>query len=175
MLTLPIGVMESAQAGYNLFTSTYTLSKEDLQARLETKFPLRLGTKELVSLELTAPLLSLDAKANRVLIAAKIGIVNALLKPQRIEGILGVSSALKYDAATQSILLDQPSTDRFDLEVLDERASQLLTRMGTYLAREALQNEVLYALKPEQLKFGFKSLELTGIKVVEDGIALAVK
>ena len=88
---------------------------------------------------------------------------------------MGVSSALKYDAATQSILLDQPSTDRFDLEVLDERAAQLLTRMGTYLAREALQNEVLYALKPEQLKFGFKSLELTGIKVVENGIALAVK
>lgn len=175
LLALPVATFDAALAGYNFFTSSYTLSKEDLQARLDTRFPMQLGAKELVALELTAPLLSLDAKTNRVMITAKMGVTSGLFKPQRMAGTLGISSALKYDAAAQSILLDQPSTDRLDMDGLSERGAELLTRMGTYLIRQALQDQPLYVFKPEQLKFGFKTYEPSGIKVVEDGIAVTVK
>jgi hypothetical protein len=38
-----------------------------------------------------------------------------------------------------------------------------------------LQDETLYAFKPEQLTWGPKTFVPTGVKVVEDGIAIAVK
>lgn len=174
-MTLPVATFDVATAGYNFFTGAYTLSKEDLQARLDARFPMQLGAKELVALELTAPLLSLNAKTNRVMIAAKVGVTSGVVKPQRMAGILGISSALKFNAPTQSVLLDQPSADRLDLDVLSERSAELLTRIGTYLIRQALQDQPLYTFKPEQLKFGFKTYEPTGVKVVEEGIVVTVK
>ena len=168
LLALPL----AARAGFNIFTSTYTLSQDELQARLATRFPMRLGHADLASVELTAPLLSLDARLNRLMVATRLALLNNLLKPQRVEGVLNFSSALKYDAPSRSILLDQPQVDRIDLDVLSERGADWLTRLGGRLARELLQDQVLYAFKPEQLKWGPKTFEPSGIKVTGDGIAV---
>jgi hypothetical protein len=174
-LVLPWMTVSAAHAGFNLFTSTYTVDKDDLQTRLAARFPLRMGNKDLLAIEATAPVLSLDAKTNRVMIATRLSVSNGMLRSQTLEGVLGISSALKYQAATKSILLDQPSTDKFDLDLLSERSAELITRMGSVLVREALHDQVLYTFTPEQLKFGPKTFEPTGIKVQEDGVAITVK
>jgi len=164
-----------AHAGFNLFTSTYTVGKDDLQTRLAARFPLRMGSKDLLAIEATAPLLSLNATTNRVMIATRLSVSNGVLRSQTLEGVLGISSALKYQASTKSILLDQPSTDKFDLDLLSERSAEFITRMGSVLVREALHDQVLYSFTPEQLKFGPKTFEVTGLKVQDDGLAISVK
>ncbi|MDM0022586.1 DUF1439 domain-containing protein [Variovorax saccharolyticus] len=165
----------AALAGFNFFTSEYTASRDELQAQVAKRFPVQQRYAEIFTVSLRDPQLSLDARNNRAAITAVLTIASPLLKPSSVEGLVSVSSALKYDAAARALRLDRPQADRIELQGLSGRDAERLQQIGAVVAQELLRDQPLRTFKPEELTVGRKTYEIGDITVQDDGITVALK
>jgi hypothetical protein len=162
-------------AGFNFFTSEYTASREELQAQIAKRFPLEQRYAELITVGLRDPQLGLDAAANRAAITAVLSIASPLLRPATVEGVVSISSALKYDAPARALRLDQPRAERLELLGVTGRDAERLQRIGAMVAQELLRDQPLRTFTAEELTVGRKTYEIGDITVQRDGIKVELK
>jgi hypothetical protein len=165
----------AALAGFNFFTSEYTASREELQAQIAKRFPLQQRYAEIFTVGLRDPQLGLDANANRAAITAVLSIASPLLRPSTVEGVVSVSSALKYDAPARALRLDQPKAERLELQGVSGRDAERLQQIGALVAQELLQGQALRTFTAEELTVGRKTYEIGDITVQQDGIKVELK
>lgn len=165
----------AALAGFNFFTSEYTASREELQAQLAKRFPVQKRYADIFTIGLRDPQLSLDARGNRAAITAKLSISSPLLQPQTVEGIVSVSSALKYDAPARALRLDRPQADRLELQGVTGRDAERMQQIGAVVAQELLRDQALRTFTAEELTVGRKTYEIGAITVQDDGITVELK
>lgn len=165
----------AAWAGFNFFTSEYTASRDELQAQVAKRFPVQQRYAEVFTVALRDPQLALDARANRAAITAVLSIASPLLRQQSVEGVVTVSSALKYDAANRALRLDRPQADRIELQGLGGRDAERLQQIGALVAEELLRDQPLRTFRPEELTVGRKTYEIGAITVQQDGITVELK
>ena len=165
----------AALAGFNFFTSEYTIGRDELQAQIAKRFPVRQRYAELFSVNLREPRLVLDAAGNRAAITALMTIGSPLMQPSSVEGIVTVSSALKYDAATRALRLDQPKAERLELQGVEGRDAERLQRVAAVVAQELLQGQVLRSFTADELTVGRKTYEIGDITVQDNGIKVQLK
>ena len=168
------GAPLAALAGFNFFTSEYTIGRDELQAQIAKRFPVRQRYAELFSVSLRDPQLTLDPAANRAGITANMTIGSPLLQPSSVEGIVSVSSALKYDVAALALRLHEPRAERIELQGLDGRDAERLQKIGGLVAQELLRDYPLRTFKPEELTVGRKTYQIGDITVQQDDIKVAL-
>jgi len=164
----------AALAGFNFFTSEYTASREELQAQIAKRFPVQQRYAELFTVGLRDPQLGLDARTNRATITAVLSITSPLLRPSTVEGMVSVSSALKYDAPARALRLDQPKAERLELQGVTGRDAERLQQIGAVVAQELLRDQPLRTFTAEELTVGRKTYEIGDITVQQDGIKVAL-
>ena len=167
------GLPLAASAGYNFWTGEYTLTRQEIQAHIDKKFPLQMRYSGLFEVRLADPQLTLMAASNRVALAADVHIRNPIAKPHQIQGVLALSSGLKFDPATNAIRLNQPTGDRVELQGLDGPNAQQLQNIGAMVLQELLRDYALYTFKPEDLRRFGKTFEPGAITVLDDGIKVS--
>lgn len=172
---LPLGLPLAARAGFNFFLSEYTASREELQAEISKRFPLAQRYAEIFSVTLSDPVLGLDASANRAAISARVNIASPLMQPSSVNGIASISSALRYDPAALALRLQDPRAERLQLDGVVGRDAERLQRIGGAVAQELLQGYPLRTFKPDELKFGRKTYEISDITVGQDEIKVQLK
>jgi hypothetical protein len=165
----------AALAGFNFFTSEYTASRQELQAQIAKHFPVQQRYAEIFTVGLRDPQLGLDARSNRAAITAVLSIASPLLRPSSVDGIVTVSSALRYDPATLALRLDHPQADRLELQGVTGRDAERLQQVGALVAQELLRNQALRTFTPQELSVGRKTYEIGDITVHEDGITVQLK
>ena len=165
----------AALAGFNFFTSEYTASRDELQAQVAKRFPVQQRYAEIFTVSLRDPQLSLDARNNRASITAMLTIASPLLKPSSVEGLVSVSSALKYDAAARALRLDRPQADRIELQGLSGRDAERLQQIGAVVAQELLRDQALHTFDAKDLTVGSKVYEIGDITVQHDGVKVQLK
>jgi hypothetical protein len=165
----------AALAGFNFFTSEYTASREELQAQIAKRFPVQQRYAEIFTVGLRDPQLGLDAKANRAAITAVLSIASPLLRPSAVEGVVSVSSALKYDGPARALRLDQPKAERLELQGVTGRDAERLQQIGALVAQEMLHGQALLTFTAEELTMGRKTYEIGDITVQQDGIKVELK
>lgn len=164
----------AALAGFNFFLSEYTATREELQAQIARQFPVTRRYAELFTVGLRDPQLDLDTAANRAAITAALSIASPLLATP-VEGMVAVSSALRYDAPTRTLLLDAPRAERLQLEGVAGRDAERLERIGGVVAQELLRDQPLRTFTAEELTVGRKTYEIGDITVQDDGIKVQLK
>jgi hypothetical protein len=165
----------AALAGFNFFTSEYTASREELQAQIAKRFPVQQRYAEIFTVALRDPQLGLDARANRAAITALLSIASPLLRPSTVEGVVSVSSALRYDAPARALRLDQPKAERLELQGVTGRDAERLQQIGAVVAQELLRGQPLRTFTAEELTVGRKTYEIGDITVQQDGIKVQLK
>ncbi|MDP9899271.1 DUF1439 domain-containing protein [Variovorax ginsengisoli] len=165
----------AARAGFNFFTSEYTVSREELQAQVVRHFPVSQRYAQIFTVNLREPQLSLDAANNRAAITALMTIGSALLQPSSVEGVVSVSSALRYDAATRALRLDNPKADRLELQGMTGRDAERLQQIGGLVAQELLRDYALRTFTAEELTVGRKTYEIGDITVQQRDIKVQLK
>ncbi|MDM0002088.1 DUF1439 domain-containing protein [Variovorax sp. J22P240] len=165
----------AALAGFNFFTSEYTASRDELQAQIAKRFPVQKRYADIFTVGLRDPRLGLDARSNRAAITAVLSISSPLLQPQTVEGIVSVSSALKYDAPTRALRLDRPQAERLELQGVTGRDAERLQNIGAVVAQELLRDQALRTFTAEELTVGRKTYEIGAITVQDDGITVELK
>jgi hypothetical protein len=163
-----------ALAGFNFFTSKYTLSRGELQQLIARRFPLTRGAGDLFNVTLSDPQSSLDAAANRIAIAAKVAMGSALL-PQPVNGQITLSSALRYDPPTRTLQLEHPTVEHIALDGITGQDAERLQRIGAVVAQELLQGWALHTFSAKELTVGFKTYQIGDITVHQDGISVQLK
>lgn len=164
-----------AWAGFDFWTSEYTASRSELQAMIARQFPRSQRFAEIISLTLSDPQLALDAAANRAAVTARVSIVGPLLPGGRVDGVVALSSALRYDAAARALRLDRPQAERLELEGIGAGDAARLQQIGGRIAQELLQGQVLRTFTAEELSFGPKTYEIGDITVLSDGIKVQLR
>ena len=168
-LTLP-GLLRPAQAGFNFFTSEYTASRAELERELGKQFPQQRGYGALFTVVLRDPQLGLDAAANRVQLGMALTLGSVLLQPAELPGRVVLSSALRYDASTLSLRLEQPRAEQLQLAGVTGADADHLQRVAAVVAQEALQDQALHTFRREDLTVGRKTYEIGAITVLADGL-----
>ena len=174
-LALWAALPATGRAGFNFFTSEYTASHAELQAMVEKQFPLGQRYAELFTVRLSEPQLGLNARANRTAITARLGITGPFLPAGGVQGLVSISSALRYDAAARAVRLDRPTAERLDLEGVSGRDAERLQRIGTLVAQELLHDWPLKTFTKEEMSFGRKTYEIGAITVLDDGIKVQLQ
>ena len=164
-----------AWAGFNFWTSEYTATRSELQAMLAKQFPRSQRYAGIVTLVLSDPQLGLNAVANRVVITARVSIASPLLRAGQVDGVVALSSALRYDAALRALRLEQPKVERLELQGVSGGDAEQLQQIGGLVAQELLQGQVLRTFTAEELSFGRKTYEIGDITVLADGIKVQLK
>jgi len=165
----------AALAGFNFFLSEYTATREELQAQISKRFPVTQRYLEIFSVALREPRLALDAAANRASITALVNISSPLLQPSSVDGVMSVSSALRYDAPALALRLSEPRTERLELQGVRGQDAVRLQRIGGTVMQELLRDYPLRIFKPEELSFGRKTYEIGDITVQKDDIKVQLK
>lgn len=159
-------------AGFNFFTGEYTASHTELQALVERQFPLEKRYAEIFRVRLHAPRLGLNASAQRTGITAGLVIASPWLRGGQVDGTVGVSSALRWDATARALRLDRPSVESLELQGLSGGDAERLRRIGAVVAQELLHDQVLRSFTKEEMTVGLKTYEVGAITVLEDGIRI---
>ena len=164
-----------ALAGFDFFLSEYSATQAELQAEMSKRFPLRERYAELFTVTLHDPQLALFPESNRLGVTALLNIASPLLPPTGIDGVVSVSSALRYDAPSRSLRLVQPRADRIEMQGLSGRDAERLQQIGAAVAQELLRDQALITFDAKDLTVGRKVYEIGDITVQPDGIKVQIK
>jgi hypothetical protein len=92
-----------------------------------------------------------------------------------VEGLVSVSSALRYDAPARAVRLVQPRADRIEMQGLSGRDAERLQQIGAMVAQELLRDQSLHTFDPKDLTVGNKVYEIGDITVEQDGVKVQLK
>ncbi len=165
----------AALAGFNFFTSEYTASRDELQTMIAKRFPVAERYAEIFMVGLRDPQLGLDAGTNRAALTATLTIASPLLAASPVQGVVSMSSALRYDAPTRTLRLDHPKSERLELQGVEGRDAERLQKVGSIVAQELLQGQVLRSFTADELTMGRKTYEIGDITVQDNGIKVQLK
>jgi hypothetical protein len=163
-----------AHAGYNVWTSDYTFTRQELENGVKSRFPQDLQYLQVVQVRLSNPELALDPSRNRIITKVKVHAVSPFLASP-VDGMLTISSGLKYDAAARAVRLDRPVIERVDAPGMPPAYAQLLNDVGKNAAAQALADYPLYTFKTEELQLNGQQFEPGAMTVTADGLKVEVR
>ncbi|HOM15347.1 MAG TPA: hypothetical protein PLB41_18750 [Rubrivivax sp.] len=131
-----------------------TLSEAELQAQLARRFPLQRSVLDSIELQLSDPVLRLDAPANRL--ATELTLQGSERRSGRsVQARLALDYGLRWEPSDGSVRLVQPrvrSLQFADAALGSTRRAELLQRMGITLAERLLDDLVLYRVPEARLQ-----------------------
>ncbi|MDY7578816.1 DUF1439 domain-containing protein [Herbaspirillum sp. RTI4] len=173
LLSLTLGA-SNAHADYNLWTGDYTVGRNDLQKAIATRFPRDLTYLGVFKVHLSNPQLSLDEAGNRLVTQVDAHIAAPMLGGPPVDGVLSISSGLKYDAAARAVKLDAPRAEKVDVQGMPAQYASQMNALGNLVADQLLRDYPLYIFTPEQLQFNGKTITPGAITVKKDALSVQI-
>lgn len=131
-----------------------TLSEAELQVQLAKRFPVQRSLLDSVDLQLSDPVLRLDAAANRL--ATELTLLGSERRSGRsLQGRLALDYGLRWEPSDGSVRLVQPrvrSLQFADAAIASGRRAEMLQQMGVALAERLLDDLVLYRVPEARLQ-----------------------
>jgi len=131
-----------------------TLGEDELQAQLAKRFPMQRSLLDTFELQLSDPMLRVDAPARRL--ATEMTLRGSDRRSGRsLRGRLALDYALRFEPQDGSIRLVQPRIASLEFEPepgLSPRRSEMAQRMGIALAERLLDDLVLYRVPEQRLQ-----------------------
>jgi hypothetical protein len=150
----------------------YTVSKEQLQAALAQRFPLRYPVPGLLDLDLQSPRLQLLPLTNRLRATLAVQATGPALERSHA-GEFALEFALRYEASDRTIRATRLSLQRLQFPTLQPGVVALLNHYAPVLAEQSLLEVVLHQLQPKDLALAdVMGLQPGGITVTESGLEI---
>ena len=151
----------------------YTFSQRDAQSAVERKFPYQRNFGQLMTVNLSHPVLMLHPETNSVTIALNADFQSPLLR-HPASGSFAVNSQLEYDPARAAVVLRSPKLERIDVGDISGEDAQQLNAVASVLATQLLDHYPIYTFKPQQLSFAGVTYQPGEIRVESHGIRVAI-
>lgn len=129
----------------------YTISAGQIQEAVARKFPRQFGLGGLLNFQLSDPRIGLRPVTNQLNTVLALNASGPLLQAQSYDGSLDVDFSLRYEPSDRSLRATQLQLNALRMQGLTPAAEQMLQQYGSTLARQALQEVVLYQLTDKDL------------------------
>lgn len=132
-------------------SKTFTLSEADIARMLEAHGPFQKRLLEVLDVRVNRPSVRLLPEANRLSTDLDVSTTERV-SGKTYSGRLAVDYALRYDEAAQAIRMTQVRVNKLQLDNLPSPQQAGLTRLGSLIAEQLLNDAVIYRFKPSDLK-----------------------
>lgn len=156
---------------------TVTLSEAELTRRLAERFPQERRLLDTIDLQLDTPQVLLRPDSNRVAVDLALEL-REKLTGRRFPLQIGLDSALRYDAATQAVVLSDVKVQRLGVAAVPQALTALALQLGAPVVERLLEGQPVHhftvrqltgaagsGLRPDTLRVTPRGLELTLVPV----------
>jgi len=152
---------------------TVNITEAQIQDKLNEKLAIPISLLKIFDVNLSNSLVSFDQTTGRMNTTMDTKLSSALFG-NSLSGKLGISGKLRFDAATNSIVLDEPAIEQFNLDGAGDKYNDLLNALAKTVGKEMLNGLALYTIKPEELTVGSTTYSPKDMQVTGNGLQLTL-
>lgn len=152
---------------------TVNVTEAQIQQKLNEKLAVPIQLLKVFDVSLSNSVVKFDQQTGRMQTTLDT-VLNSQLLGRSVAGKLGISGKLRFDAASQSIVLDEPQIDQFNVDGADNQYSEIVNALTKTLGKQMLNGITLYTVKPEDLKFGGTAYSPKDIQITDKGLQLTL-
>jgi hypothetical protein len=152
---------------------TVSVTEAEIQQKLNEKLAIPISLLKVFDVSLSNSLVTFDQASGRMYTTMDTNLSSALFN-ESVSGTLGISGKLRFDAATSSIVLDEPTIEQFNLGGASEKYNDLLNALAKTVGGEMLNGLALYKVKPEDLRVGNTQYKPKDMVVTDKGLQLTL-
>lgn len=150
---------------------TIELTREQIQAQLDPKFPAEKCLLRIVCIELREPKLRLDEGSDRVGLTAQF---TATLGKRTMPGTVAFTGKPRYEPANGSFYLDDVQVSEFQMTGNAPDFDEVVRVRGPKVMEAILRNVPLYTLKTDTTRGELAKLALRSVQVVGGKLRLTL-
>ncbi len=171
LLGLSLGLVVAGCASW-MGPRTIDVPREDILLKLQQKFPIQRQVLGYLNITASQPQLAMLPESQRLSAQVALLIDDTMFAKQHAGYVRG-SFGMRFEASDQTVRLDQVRLDELAMPTLPSYFQDALQRLGTQVAREALQGFVVKRLRPEDLQRADRlGYEVQGLRVTATGLAI---
>jgi hypothetical protein len=152
---------------------TVNVTSDQIAQKLNEKLALPISLLKVFDVSLSNSVVTFDRTTGRMITTMDSQLSSELFN-ESVAGKLGISGKLRFDAATSTVVLDEPKVENFNIAGAGGKYNDLLNAMAKTLGDEMLNGLTLYTVKPEDLKFGGTSYSPKDMVVTDNGLRLTL-
>lgn len=150
---------------------TVNVTEADVQEMLNKKLLVPIELLKIFNVNLSHSIVRFDQATGRMQATFDTA-VSSQIVGESLSGKLGVSGKLRFDEATQSVVLDEPSIDQFNLDGAGKKYNEILNSLAKAVGGQMLNGIALYTVNSEDLKFGGTAYIPKDMRVMDKGLQI---
>lgn len=152
---------------------TVNVTGDQIAQKLNEKLALPISLLKVFDVNLSNSLVTFDKTTGRMTTTMDTKLSSQLLD-KSLAGKLGISGKLRFDAATSTVVLDEPQIENIHFDGTDSKFNEVFNAMAKTVGSEMLNGLTLYTVKPEDLKFGGTTYAPKDMLVTDSGLQLTL-
>ena len=152
---------------------TVNVSEAQIQQMLNEKLAIPISLLKIFDVNLSNSQVHFDKTTGRMFTTLDTNMNSAVLD-KSLTGTLGISGKLRFDAATQSIVLDDPKIEQFNLDGAGGKYNDLFNALAKTVGGEMLNGIALYKVKPEDLNIRGTQYNPKDMRVTDKGLQITL-
>lgn len=150
---------------------TVNITEAQIQEKLNEKLSVPFSLLQIFDVNLSNSIVKFDPASGRMQTSFDTHLVSPLFK-ETLAGKLAISGKLRFDAASQSIVLDAPKVDDVNIQGFEGKESEFVSAFAKNVGEKMLEGMVLYKVKPEDLTFGGTQYSPKDMQVTSQGLQI---
>ena len=152
---------------------TVNVTGDQIAQKLNEKLALPISLLKVFDVNLSNSLVTFDKTTGRMTTIMDTKLTSQLLD-KSLAGKLGISGKLRFDAATSTVVLDEPKIESFNLDGAGSKFNELFNALTKTVGGEMLNGLTLYTVKPEDLRIGSTQYSPKDMVVTDKGLQLTL-
>lgn len=152
---------------------TVNVTGEQIAQKLNEKLAIPISLLKVFDVNLSNSLVTFDKASGRMTTTMDTMLTSQILD-KSLSGKLGISGKLRFDAATSTVVLDEPKIENINFAGANGKFNEVFNAMAATVGGEMLNGLTLYTVKPEDLKFGGTTYAPKDMVVTDSGLQLTL-
>jgi hypothetical protein len=152
---------------------TVNISEAQLQKKLNERLAIPISLLKIFDVNLSNSTVKFDNKTGRIVTSLDTSLTS-ILSDKVLAGKLDISGKLRFDVATNSIVLDDPKVESLNLDGLGSKYGEFFNLIAQKLGGEMLNGLPLYTVKPEDLTVGSTQYNPKDMQITDKGLQITL-
>jgi hypothetical protein len=152
---------------------TVSVTEAQIQQKLNERLAIPFSLMKIFDVNLSNALVKFDQNTGRMHTTFDTQLSSQLFNESQT-GKLGISGKLRFDAPTNSVVLDSPEIESFHLDGLDSKQAEVMKALAKQVGGQLLDGLTLYTVRPEDLKLGATLYQPKDMLVTDQGLKITL-
>lgn len=152
---------------------TVNVTGDQIAQKLNEKLALPISLLKVFDVNLSNSVVTFDKASGRMITTMDIKLSSQLLE-ENVAGKLGISGKLRFDAASSTVVLDEPKIENISFNGANGKFNDLFNALAKTVGGEMLNGLTLYQVKPEDLNIHGTQYSPKDMQITDKGLQLTL-